>query len=51
MLGVPGTGREAVNTGITIFCLADGRVAEMWMESDNVRMVQQIGAMPMSAGA
>ncbi len=41
--GVAPTGREVAATGINIFRLADGRIAELWVESDDLGEQRQLG--------
>ncbi len=44
LLGAPGSGRNVSFTGITIYRVANGRIAELWNEWDNLRLMQAIGA-------
>lgn len=44
--GVPPTGKEVVATGINIFRLADGKIAELWVESDDLGELRQLGVIP-----
>lgn len=46
LLGVPATGRRVDITGIDIFRVKDGKLAEMWQNWDQLGMMQQIGAIP-----
>lgn len=46
IFGVPGTGKDVAWSGITIFRLAGGKIAEFWLHSDNLGLMQQIGAIP-----
>jgi predicted ester cyclase len=43
------TGAEVVSTGMNLFRLAGGRIAELWVESDDLGELQQLGvtALPM----
>ena len=43
-LGVPPTGKEVRITGINVFRVADGKVAEHWSIMDTWGLMQQIGA-------
>ena len=45
-LGVPATGKTVTVTGIDIFRIADGRLAELWQSWDQLGMLQQLGAIP-----
>lgn len=42
-LGVPGTGHELSWTGLAMFRIADGKIAERWFNSDSVSIVRQLG--------
>lgn len=51
LLGVPATGRRVDITGIDIFRVKDGKLAEMWQNWDQLGMLQQIGAIPEAQAA
>jgi steroid delta-isomerase-like uncharacterized protein len=42
-LGAKPTGKEVVATGMNLFRLADGKIAEVWVESDDLGELQQLG--------
>jgi steroid delta-isomerase-like uncharacterized protein len=44
--GIPATGKKVSMPGITIFRLDNGKIAEGWLVSDNLVMMQQLGAIP-----
>lgn len=44
--GVAPTGKEITTTGITIFRIADGRIAEEWVNWDTLGLLQQLDAIP-----
>jgi predicted ester cyclase len=44
--GVPPTGKEVIATGINIFRIADGKIAELWVESDDLGELRQLGVLP-----
>jgi steroid delta-isomerase-like uncharacterized protein len=44
LLGMPATGKEISSRGIDILHLRDGKVAEVWVEWDVLRDLQQMGA-------
>jgi predicted ester cyclase len=44
--GAAPTGRRLSTSGITIFRIADGKVAEEWIHSDMLGLLQQVGAIP-----
>ncbi len=46
MLGIAPTGKRVSVTSISIFRIADGKVAEEWAENDIFGMLQQLGAIP-----
>jgi len=43
---VPPTGKKVAWTGITILRVADGQIAEEWLEEDRLGLYQQMGAIP-----
>jgi steroid delta-isomerase-like uncharacterized protein len=45
-MGVPATGKQVTVTGIDIFRIADGRLAELWQSWDQLGMMQQLGVAP-----
>jgi len=49
--GRPPTGREATWTGIAIFRVECGRIAEIWREADALGRLRQLGAMPTATPA
>jgi predicted ester cyclase len=42
-MGVRPTGNDVVATGMNLFRLADGRIAELWVEADDLGELQQLG--------
>ena len=50
LMGIPATGKPVKMTGIAIVRFADGKIAELWMESDQMGMMQQLGVVPAPAG-
>ncbi|MBT2548119.1 ester cyclase [Arthrobacter sp. ISL-65] len=46
MAGVAGTGKSVEFGGTDIIRVEDGKVAEHWGTTDNMRLMQQIGAIP-----
>lgn len=46
MQGIPATGKAVTQPSITIFRLANGKIAEGWFASDNLSMMQQLGVIP-----
>ncbi|MCK5691577.1 MAG: ester cyclase [Bacteroidales bacterium] len=45
-MGIPATGKRIVVTGIEVFRIADGKIAENWVSMDNLGMMQQLGVIP-----
>jgi predicted ester cyclase len=44
--GVPPTGNEVEFTGISVYRIAGGRIAESWTVEDELGLMRQIGAVP-----
>ena len=44
--GIPPTGKLIVTTGINIFLIKDGKVAEEWVNWDTMGFMQQLGVVP-----
>ncbi|GAA3120540.1 hypothetical protein GCM10010521_04890 [Streptomyces rameus] len=45
-LGIPPTGRRVTMTGMTMFRFgADGKIAELWWQHDQLGLMQQLGAL------
>ena len=42
----PATGRSVESAFLSIFRIEDGRIAELWVEWDNVAMLTQLGLFP-----
>jgi predicted ester cyclase len=49
LFGVPATGRPVSIDGIIIYELANNKIVNHWMQVDSVALMQQIGAMPITA--
>jgi steroid delta-isomerase-like uncharacterized protein len=45
-MGMPPTGKSATWSFIDIFRIADGKLAEHWVEMDSVVLMQQLGLVP-----
>jgi predicted ester cyclase len=45
-MGISPTNKEVTLTGIRIFRIAEGKIAEQWGESDNLGFMQQLGVIP-----
>ncbi len=46
LMGIPASGKYATYTGMTIYRIADGKIAESWWAYDAMGMVQQITSPP-----
>src|SRR5215203_2236173 len=46
LLGIPPTGKQMRISGISIFRLAEGKIAEHWEQLDRLALMQQLGALP-----
>lgn len=44
--GLPATGRKLKGRGITIWRISGGKIREEWSEFDQLRILQQLGLMP-----
>lgn len=45
-LGLPPTGKRVTVTGIEIFRIENGKIAEMWHQDDLLSLMQQLGIVP-----
>jgi len=45
-MGVPPTEKKIVMTGIEVFRLRDGKIAELWGEANLMGLMQQLGILP-----
>lgn len=46
LMGIPGTGKQVTQSGISIFRLANARIVELWLLADNLSLMQQLGVIP-----
>lgn len=46
LFGIPPTGEATEVTGLALFRIEDGKIAEKWYQQDDLRLLQQIGAVP-----
>ncbi len=46
LLGIPPTGKRARFSGMSIFRLAEGKIAAQWEEWDKLDLMRQLGVMP-----
>ena len=45
-MGIPPTGKEVEFTGISVYRIEGGRIAESWNSEDQFGLLRQIGAVP-----
>ncbi len=45
-MGLPPTGKPIIMTGIEIFRIENGRIAELWGEANLLGLMQQLGILP-----
>jgi len=48
-MGLPPTGKAIIMTGIEIFRINEGKIAELWGEANLMGLMQQLGILPGSA--
>ena len=46
LFGIPPTGERVETTGIGVYRIADGKIAEHWNEVDMLRVMQQLNVIP-----
>ena len=46
LFGVPASGQRIVITGLDLFRIARGKIAELWQEADYLGMMRQMNAIP-----
>ena len=44
--GIPATGKQVTQSGMSIFRLDNARIVEVWVLADNMSLMQQLGAIP-----
>ena len=49
LMGIPATGKQIEMTGIAIVRIVGGKIVELWTESDQMGMMQQLGVVPAPA--
>lgn len=49
--GIPPTGKQGLITGITIYHITGGKVAECWTQVDELGLLKQLGVIPAPAHA
>jgi predicted ester cyclase len=47
-MGIPPTGKEVEFTGISVYRIEGGKIAESWNSEDQLGLMRQIGAVPWS---
>ena len=48
-MGIAPTGKHVTFTGIAIFRVEEGKIAELWQNLDTLGLLQQLGAIPQMA--
>jgi steroid delta-isomerase-like uncharacterized protein len=46
LIGIPPTGKQVTNTGISIFRITDGKIVEEWVNWSTLSFMQQLGVIP-----
>jgi steroid delta-isomerase-like uncharacterized protein len=46
LMGIPPTGKHVTMEGITIFRVANGKVAQQWSHADQLGLMRQLGVIP-----
>ena len=49
--GIPPTARQGLVTGISLFRVAEGQVAECWTEANYLGLMRQLGVLPSPGGS
>ena len=49
LMGIPPTGKSIAVTGVDVFRISNGKIAELWLNWDQLGMMQQLGAIPAPA--
>jgi steroid delta-isomerase-like uncharacterized protein len=44
--GIPATGKQVGHSGTAFYRLENGRIAEVWLLSDTMGLMQQLGVIP-----
>lgn len=50
-MGIPPSGQHITFTGLNVYSISDGKIAEAWFNYDAIGMMQQLGAMSVQAHA
>lgn len=48
-MGSAPTGKQVTVTGMNLFHLTDGKIAEVWLSADDLGELQQLGVLPLPA--
>ena len=46
LMDIPATGKRVIVTGMALFRVANGTIAEVWVNFDTLGMLQAIGVIP-----
>jgi steroid delta-isomerase-like uncharacterized protein len=50
-MGIPPTGKQVTIPVMLIYLIADGKIAQHWMQADSLSLLQQLGAIPAPTSA
>lgn len=46
LMGIPAAGKQITTTGISLSRIANGKIVEVWSESDQMDLMRQLGVVP-----
>jgi steroid delta-isomerase-like uncharacterized protein len=49
VFGIPATGKQVTQSGMTFYRLSNAKIAELWFLADTLGMMQQLGVIPQGA--
>ena len=49
LFGIPATSKQVTENGMSFYCLANAKIAEIWFLADYLGMMQQLGVIPQGA--
>jgi len=44
--GIPGSGKQVTQSGVSIYRLANAQIVELWFLTDNISLMRQLGVIP-----
>jgi steroid delta-isomerase-like uncharacterized protein len=51
LMGMPATGKQVTQSGMTFYRLSNAKIAELWFLADNLGLMQQLGVVPAPGAA